>query len=118
MKALTFNIIVVRNWGTLLSGATDTGIALEQGIYQINFNAKNGPFIEMLLYRLCNGRVTLSLSITKPVEGKVMMQSPDYEDCVSHPEGRISGGSSSLPEPGTPEKRGPMPLTPFWFLIP
>ena len=47
MKALTFNIIVVRNWGTLLSGATDTGIALEQGIYQINFNAKNGPFIEM-----------------------------------------------------------------------
>ena len=118
MKALTFNIIVVRNWGTLLSGATDTGIALEQGIYQINFNAKNGPFIEMLLYRLCNGRLTQSLSITKPVEGQVMMQSPDYEDCVSHPEGRISGGSSSQPEPGTPEKRGPMPLTPFWFLNP
>jgi hypothetical protein len=83
-KAGNFNSIAAKAVGTLLSGATDIGVAIDQGAYQIDFNARNGRFIEMLYFGPCNGKLVQTRTITKPLEGgKIVQQSPDYLECFA-----------------------------------
>ena len=68
-KAGTLANIASRNWGALANFTYDTGIAVDQGTYQINFGARNGMFVEMLIFGPCDGKIIQAISITKPLEG-------------------------------------------------
>ena len=82
-KALAGGAVASRNWGTVQNFAYDTGIAIDQGAYQIDFSARNGIFIEMFYYGMCDGKVIQVSSIAKPFEGgRVMQESATYKHCM------------------------------------
>lgn len=76
--------VAAKSWGTLLNGAWDLGINLKPGTYQINLNARNGWFIEILAIEECKGRFAQAFYISSPLNGgRILRKSQNDPDCFA-----------------------------------
>jgi hypothetical protein len=78
-KAGTANGVAEKNWGTLLSGAWNTGIPLGPGNYQINISARNGFFIESLAIGECKGLLAETFLVWKQTDKPKLMRGPVHD---------------------------------------